>query len=58
MHIEVLLVIMYHTSVAEVEVGTVCVFVICYIGLILNNVNYTSNSVVAITDIGTGGAAA
>ena len=27
------------------------------IGLTLNNVNYTSNSVVTITDIGTGGAA-
>ena len=46
--------ITHHTSVAEVDV---CLSCSTGIGLTLNNVQYTNNSVVNITDIGTGSAA-
>ena len=49
---------MYHTSVAEVQVvKLVCLSCATGIGLTLNGVQYNSNSVVTITDIGTGCAA-
>ena len=49
---------LYSTSLAEVDLikCMTCVFV-TGIGLTLNNVQYTNNSVVNITDIGTGSAA-
>ena len=51
-----MIVYMYHTSVAEVDLIVICVFVTGIV-LTLNNVQYTNNSVVNITDIGTGSAA-
>ena len=47
---------LYHTSVTEVEI-TICVSCATGIGLTLNGVQYTNNSVVTITHIGTGSAA-
>ena len=49
---------MYRTSLVEVGLIVICVHVfVTGIGLILNNVQYTNNSVVDITDIGNDSAA-
>ena len=53
---------MYHTSRAETDAKIIVLLHVCLscatgIGLTLNNVQYTNNSVVNITDIGTGSAA-
>ena len=47
---------MYHTFVVE-EYSLLCLLCATGIGLTLNNVQYTNNSVVTITNIGTGSAA-